>query len=348
MSRLSKKAQAKSSKSGRAQVNVRTTPELLTRIDEARQDTSRSEFIVQAIEAYLGIEPASPQTTATVQSLVDAAVAQAIHSVTRTLESRLKALESRLSGLGVDETVDAQVDEVIPEAVDVPVDSGDAPVEEVAWVDVDLPVDAPVDSVDDAADDAVEGEELATSGELGLEEATGGERHSSQEFEHSVDQSVDAVDDAVEGEELATSGEPGLEEATVRERNRSQESEFGVDNPVDAVDDSVDSVDDAVDDAVEGEELATLGDSGLEEATVRYRNRSQETELGVDAPFDFTTQGLSGKELASRLSVSPSSITSNRQKKGTNAFAKWTSQQDPDGLAWNHKKGRYYLSEPKG
>ena len=37
MSRLSKKAQAKSSKSGRAQVNVRTTPELLTRIDEARQ-----------------------------------------------------------------------------------------------------------------------------------------------------------------------------------------------------------------------------------------------------------------------------------------------------------------------
>jgi hypothetical protein len=103
-----------------------------------------------------------------------------------------------------------------------------------------------------------------------------------------------------------------------------------------------------VDDAVEDEELATSGDSGLAEATVRYRNRSQETELGVDAPFDFTTQGLSGKELASRLSVSPSSITSNRQKKGTNAFAKWTSQQDPDGLAWNHKKGRYYPDEPKG
>jgi hypothetical protein len=107
-------------------------------------------------------------------------------------------------------------------------------------------------------------------------------------------------------------------------------------------------VDDAGDDAVEGEELATAGDSGLEEATGGDRHASQESEVGVDQAFDFTTQGLSGKELASRLSVSPSSITSNRQKKGTNAFAKWTSQQDPDGLAWNHKKGRYYLSEPKG
>ncbi|MCT7963993.1 ribbon-helix-helix domain-containing protein [Laspinema sp. D1] len=306
MSRLSKKAQAKSSKSGRAQVNVRTTPELLTRIDEARQDTSRSEFIVQAIEAYLGIEPASPETTATVQSLVDAAVAQALQGMTHTLEQRLKALESRLSGLGVDETIDGPVDEVIPEAVDERVDSGDAPVDEVAWVDVDQPVDVPVDSVDDAGDDAVEGEELATS------------------------------------------GDSGLEETTVRYRNGSQESEVGVDPSFDSVDAPVDLVDDAGDDAVEGEELATSGDSGLAEATVRYRNRSQESEVGVDAPFDFTTQGLSGKELASRLSVSPSSITSNRQKKGTNAFAKWTSQQDPDGLAWNHKKGRYYPDEPKG
>jgi hypothetical protein len=260
MSRLSKKAQAKSSKSGRAQVNVRTTPELLARIDEARIDTSRSEFIVQAIEAYLGIEPASPQTTATVQSLVDAAVAQAIQGVTRTLEERLKVLESRLSALDVDFAVDAAIDEVSLGVVDERVDSGDAPVEEVGSVSVDQPVDAlvdsgdaPVDSVDDAPDDAVEGEELATSGEPGLEEATGGDRHV-----------------------------------------------------------------------------------------------SQESEVGVDAPFDFTTQGLSGKELASRLSVSPSSVTSNRQKKGTNAFAKWTSQQDPDGLAWNHKKGRYYPDEPKG
>jgi hypothetical protein len=306
MSRLSKKAQAKSSKSGRAQVNVRTTPELLARIDEARIDTSRSEFIVQAIEAYLGIEPASPQTTATVQSLVDAAVAQAIQGVTRTLEERLKVLESRLSALDVDFAVDAAIDEVSLGVVDERVDSGDAPVEEVGSVSVDQPVDAlvdsgdaPVDSVDDAPDDAVEGEELATSGEPGLEEATGGDRHV------------------------------------------SQESEVGVDAPVD-------SVDDAADDAVEGEELATSGGSGLEEATGGDRHASQESEVGVDAPFDFTTQGLSGKELASRLSVSPSSVTSNRQKKGTNAFAKWTSQQDPDGLAWNHKKGRYYPDEPKG
>ncbi|MCT7964389.1 hypothetical protein NG791_27300 [Laspinema sp. D1] len=302
MTQRSKKAQAKSSKSGRAQVNVRTTPELLARIDEARQDTSRSEFIVQAIEAYLGIEPASPETTATVQSLVDAAVAQALQGMTHTLEQRLKALESRLSGLGVDETIDGPVDEVIPEAVDERVDSGDAPVDEVAWVDVDLPVDAPVDSVDDV----VEGEELATSEEPGLAEATGGDRHG------------------------------------------SQESEIGVDEPVDLADAPVDLGDDATDDAVEGEELATAGDSGLAEATEGDRHVSQESEVGVDAPFDFTTQGLSGKELASRLSVSPSSVTSNRQKKGTNAFAKWTSQQDPDGLAWNHKKGRYYLSEPKG
>jgi hypothetical protein len=306
MSRLSKKAQAKSSKSGRSQVNVRTTPELLARIDEARIDTSRSEFIVQAIEAYLGIEPASPQTTATVQSLVDAAVAQAIQGVTRTLEERLKVLESRLSALDVDFAVDAAIDEVSLGVVDERVDSGDAPVEEVGSVSVDQPVDAlvdsgdaPVDSVDDAPDDAVEGEELATSGEPGLEEATGGDRHV------------------------------------------SQESEVGVDAPVD-------SVDDAADDAVEGEELATSGGSGLEEATGGDRHASQESEVGVDAPFDFTTQGLSGKELASRLSVSPSSVTSNRQKKGTNAFAKWTSQQDPDGLAWNHKKGRYYPDEPKG
>ncbi|AFY85551.1 hypothetical protein [Oscillatoria acuminata] len=302
MSRLSKKAQAKSSKSGRAQVNVRTTPELLTRIDEARIDTSRSEFIVQAIEAYLGIEPASPQTTATVQSLVDAAVAQAIQGVTRTLEERLKVLESRLSALDVDFAVDAAIDEVSLGVVDERVDSGDAPVEEVGSVSVDQPVDAlvdsgdaPVDSVDDAPDDAVEGEELATSGEPGLEEATGGDRNVSQESKRSVDQSVDSVDDAVEGEELATSGDLGLEEATGGDRNRSQES-----------------------------------------------------EPGVDQAFDYRTHGLSGKELASRLSVSPSSITSNRQKKGTNAFAKWTSQQDPDGLAWNHKKGRYYPDEPKG
>jgi hypothetical protein len=257
MSQRSKKAQAKSSKSGRAQVNVRTTPELLTRIDEARQDTSRSEFIVQAIEAYLGIETASPETTATVQSLVDAAVAQAIQGVTRTLESRLKALEVRLSRSDVDFAVDAAIDEVSLGAVDLPVDSVDAPVEEVAQSDVDLPVDLPVDV-------------------------------------------------------------------------------------------PVDSVDDAADDAVEGEELATAGDSGLAEATGGDRNVSQESEVGVDAPSDFSTEGLSGKELASRLSVSPSSITSNRQKKGTNAFAKWTSQQDPDGLAWNHKKGRYYPDEPKG
>jgi hypothetical protein len=252
MSRLSKKAQAKSSKSGRAQVNVRTTAELLTRIDEARQDTSRSEFIVQAIEAYLGIEPASLQTTASVQSLVDATVKDAIQGMTRTLEERLKVLENRRSAPDVDETVDAPVDEVSPEAVDERVDSGDAPVDSVSPVSVDLPVDAPVDGVD-AVDKAVEGEELATSGDLGLEEATGGDR-----------------------------------------------------------------------------------------------NVSQESEVGIDAPFDYRTDGLSGKELAKRLSVSPSSITSNRQKKGTNAFAKWTSQQDPDGLAWSYQQGRYYLSEPKG
>ncbi|MCT7963956.1 ribbon-helix-helix domain-containing protein [Laspinema sp. D1] len=284
MTQRSKKAQAKSSKSGRAQVNVRTTPELLTRIDEARIDTSRSEFIVQAIEAYLGIEPASDQTTATIQSLVDAAVAQAIQGMTRTLEQRLKALESRLLALDVDEPVDQPIDEVSLGTVD-------APVEEVAWVDVDLPVDAPVDSVDDAADDVVEGEELATSGDSGLKEPTGDDR------------------------------------------NRSQESEVGVDS---------------ADDPVEREELATSADTGLAEATGGDRYRSQEFEVGVDAPFDYRTDGLSGKELASRLSVSPSSITSNRQKKGTNAFAKWTSQQDPDGLAWNHKKGRYYPDEPKG
>jgi hypothetical protein len=310
MSQRSKKAQAKSSKSGRSQVNVRTTPELLTRIDEARQHTSRSEFIVQAIEAYLGIETASPETTATVQSLVDAAVAQAIQGVTRTLESRLKALEVRLSRSDVDFAVDAAIDEVSLGAVDLPVDSVDAPVEEVAQSDVDLPVDlpvdVPVDSVDDAADDAVEGEELATSGDSGLAEATGVERHG------------------------------------------SQESERFVDEPVDSADAPFDLMDDAVDDAVEGEELATAGDSGLAEATGGDRNVSQESEVGVDAPSDFSTEGLSGKELASRLSVSPSSITSNRQKKGTNAFAKWTSQQDPDGLAWNHKKGRYYPDEPKG
>jgi hypothetical protein len=313
MSQRSKKAQAKSSKSGRSQVNVRTTPELLAQIDEARQDTSRSEFIVQAIEAYLGIEPASPETTATVQSLVDAAVAQALQGMSHPLEQRLKALEVRLLALDVDLTVDSPIDEVSLDAVDERVDSGDAPVEEVGLVSVDQPVDAPFDSgdapveeVDEAADDAVEGKELATSGELGLEESTGGDRH------------------------------------------RSQESEVGVDEPVDSADAPFDLVDDAGDDAVEGEELATAGDSGLEEATGGDRHASQESEVGVDQAFDFTTQGLSGKELASRLSVSPSSITSNRQKKGTNAFAKWTSQQDPDGLAWNHKKGRYYLSEPKG
>ncbi|MCT7981389.1 ribbon-helix-helix domain-containing protein [Laspinema olomoucense] len=290
MSQRSKKAQAKSSKSGRSQVNVRTTPELLTRIDEARIDTSRSEFIVQAIEAYLGIEPASDQTTATIQSLVDAAVAQAIHSVTRTLESRLKALESRLSSSDVDANVDALVDEVSVGAVDERVDS----------------VNAPVDSGDDAPEDALEGEELATSGELGLEEATRDDRH------------------------------------------RSQESEVGVDEPVDSADAPFDLVDDAGDDAVEGEELATAGDSGLEEATGGDHHASQESEVGVDQAFDYRTHGLSGRELASRLSVSPSSITSNRQKKGTKAFAKWTSQQDPDGLAWSYQQGRYYLSEPKG
>jgi hypothetical protein len=299
MTQRSKKAQAKSSKSGRAQVNVRTTPELLTRIDEARIDTSRSEFIVQAIEAYLGIEPPSDQTTATIQSLVDAAVAQAIHSVTRTLESRLKALEIRLSGSDVDLTVDATIDEVNLGAVDEQVDSIDAPVEEVAPVSVDQYVDVLVDSVDDALDDVVEGEELATSGDSGVEEATGGDRNRSQESERSVDPLVDSVDNAA-------------------------------------------------DDGVKVEVQETSGDSGLEEATEGDRNRSQESEVGVDAPFDFTAQGLSGKELAKRLSISPSSITSNRQKKGTNAFAKWTSQQDPDGLAWNHKKGRYYPDELKG
>jgi hypothetical protein len=309
MSRLSKKAQAKSSKSGRAQVNVRTTPELLTRIDEARIDTSRSEFIVQAIEAYLGIEPASPQTTATVQSLVDAAVAQAIHSVTHTLEERLKVLESRLSAPDVDETVDAAVDEVSPEAVDERVDSGDAPVDSVSPVSVDQPVDLPVDGVD---------------GEL------------------------DSVDDVVEGEVQATSADSGLEESTGGDLHVSQESTLGVDEPVDSADAPVDAPFDSVDDAVEGEVQATSGDSGLKEATGGDLHASQESEVGVDAPFDYRTYGLSGKELASRLSVSSSSITSNRQKKGTNAFAKWTSQQDPDSLAWNHKKGRYYPDEPKG
>jgi hypothetical protein len=182
---------------------------------------------------------------------------------------------------------------------------------------------------------------LATSGELGLEEATGGDRNVSQESKLGVDQPGDSVDDAVEGEELATSGDLGLAEGTGGDRNDSQESDLGVDQ-------SVDLVDDAGDDAVKVEGQATLGDSGLEEATGGDRNRSQESEHGVDQAFDYRTHGLSGKELASRLSVSPSSITSNRQKKGTNAFAKWTSQQDPDGLAWNHKKGRYYPDELKG
>jgi hypothetical protein len=302
MSQRSKKAQEKSSKSGRAQVNVRTTPELLARIDEARQDTSRSEFIVQAIEAYLGIEPASAPTTASLQSVVDAAVEQAIQGVTRTLEQRLKVLESRLSRLDVDGTVDALVDGVSGDAVDLPVDSGDAPVdsgdapfEEVAPSDVDLPLDVPVDSVDDAADDAVEGQELATSGELGLAEAAGGDRHASPESKLGVDEPGDSVDEEVEGEVQATSGELGLEKAT-------------------------------------GGDLS----------------RSPESKLGVDVAFDWSTQGLSGRELASRLSVSPSSITTNRKKKGTNAFAKWTSQQDPEGIAWSYQKERYYPVEPKG
>lgn len=290
MSRPSKKAEAKSSKSGRAQVNVRTTPQLLAQIDQARQDTSRSEFIVQAIEAYLGIEPPSPQTTATVQSLVDAAVDKAIHSVTRSLEERLKALEIRLFASDVDETVDA------------PVDSGDAPVDSVARVDVDGAVDPPVDSGDAP-----------------------------------VDSLVDSGDDVVDGEELATSAELELEEVTGGDRSRTPESEIGVE-----------AAGDSGDDAVDGEELATWGELGLEETTVRDRIRDPESKQGVDAAGDFRTQGLSGRELASRLSVSPSSITTNRKKKGTNAFAKWTSQQDPEGIAWSYQKERYYPVESKG
>jgi hypothetical protein len=317
MSRLSKKAQAKSSKSGRAQVNVRTTPELLTRIDEARQDTSRSEFIVQAIEAYLGIEPASVPTTDSLQSLVDAAVNQAIQGVTRTLEERLKALESRLSGSDVDGTVDAAVDEVSP-------------------VSVDLPVDAPVDGVD-AVDDAVEVEVQAASGDSELAEATGGDRNISQESEIGVDPPVDSVDDEVEVEVQATSEDSGLEEATGGDRHGSSESKRSVDQSVDSVDD-----------AVEQEFQATSGASSLKDPTRDDRNGSQESKRSVDQSCDLSTEGLSGRELAKRLSVSPSSLTSNRQKKGTKAFAKWTSQQDPDGLAWNHQKGRYYLSEPNG
>ncbi|QIZ73016.1 hypothetical protein [Oxynema aestuarii] len=286
MSRPSKKAEAKSSKSGRAQVNVRTTPQLLAQIDQARQDTSRSEFIVQAIEAYLGIEPPSPQTTATVQSLVDAAVEQAILGVTRTLEERLKALEIRLSASDVDENVDAPVD-----GLDAPGDSGDAPVDEVARVDVDGQVDSLVDS----GDAPVEGEIQATSAELELEEVTVRDRHASPESERFVEAAGDSGDDAVEGEVQATSGELGLEEAT-------------------------------------GGDLS----------------RSQESKQGVDAAGDFRTQGLSGRELAKRLSVSPSSITTNRKKKGTNAFAKWTSQQDPEEIAWSYQKERYYPVEPKG
>ncbi|MCT7975878.1 ribbon-helix-helix domain-containing protein [Laspinema olomoucense] len=315
MSRLSKKAQAKSSKSGRAQVNVRTTPELLTQIDRVRQDTSRSEFIVQAIEAYLGIEPASVPTTASLQSLVEAAVAQAIQGVTRTLESRLKVLESRLSGLGVD--VDEEVDSV----------------DSVGPVFVDLRVGAPLDSVDDA----VEGEEFATSGELGLAEATGGDRNISQESEIGVDAPVDSVDDEVEVEVQATSEDSGLAEATGGDRHGSSESKRSVDQSVDSVDD-----------AVEQEFQATSGASSLKDPTRDDRNGSQESKRSVDQSCDLSTEGLSGRELAKRLSVSPSSLTSNRQKKGTKAFAKWTSQQDPDGLAWNHQKGRYYLSEPNG
>ncbi|MCT7958511.1 ribbon-helix-helix domain-containing protein [Laspinema palackyanum] len=344
MSRPSKKAEAKSSKSGRAQVNVRTTPQLLAQIDQARQDRSRSEFIVQAIEAYLGIEPPSPQTTASLQSLVDAAVAQAIHSVTRTLEERLKALEIRLSSRNVDKNVDApldggdgEVDSVAPVDVDLPVDSPvdlvDAPVDEVARVGVDAPVDAPVDSGDDALDDAVNGEELATSGDSGLAEVTGGDRNGSPESEDGVEAAGDSGDDAVEGEVQATSGELGLEEVAGGDRHASPESELGVE---------------AAGDSVDGEELATSGELGLEKATVRDRSRSPESELGVDQSLDFTTQGLSGRELASRLSVSPSSITTNRKKKGTNAFAKWTSQQDPEAIAWSYQKERYYPVESKG
>jgi hypothetical protein len=293
MSRPSKKAEAKSSKSGRAQVNVRTTPQLLAQIDKARIDTSRSEFIVQAIEAYLGIEPPSPQTTATVQSLVDAAVEQAILGVTRTLEERLKALEIRLSASDVDENVDAPVDglDAPGDGLDAPGDSGDAPVDEVARVDVDGQVDSLVDS----GDAPVEGEIQATSAELELEEVTVRDRHASPESERFVEAAGDSGDDAVEGEVQATSGELGLEEAT-------------------------------------GGDLS----------------RSQESKQGVDAAGDFRTQGLSGRELASRFSVSPSSITTNRKKKGTNAFAKWTSQQDPEAIAWSYQKERYYPVEPKG
>ncbi|MCT7970216.1 hypothetical protein NG799_28270 [Laspinema sp. D1] len=249
MSRLSKKAQAKSSKLGRAQVNVRTTPELLIQIDQARQDTSRSEFIVQAIEAYLGIEPASPQSTATVQSLVEAAVAEAIQGVTRTLESRLKVLESRLSGLGVD--VDKEVDSV----------------DSVGPVFVDLRVGAPLDSVDDAGDDAVEGEVQATSGDSGLAEATGGDRNISQESEIGVDAPVDSVDDEVEGEVQATSEDSGLAEATGGDRHGSSESKRSVDQSVDSVDD-----------AVEQEVQATSGASSLKDPTRDDRNGSQESK----------------------------------------------------------------------
>jgi hypothetical protein len=325
MSRPSKKAEAKSSKSGRAQVNVRTTPQLLAQIDQARQDTSRSEFIVQAIEAYLGIEPPSPQTTATVQSLVDAAVNQAIQGVTRTLEQRLKALEIRLSASNVDETVDVPVDGVdapvdsvatvaVDELVDVAVDSVDAPVDEVGRMGVDSLLDKPVDSGDVSVDEV---------GRVGADAP--------------VDPLGDSVDEALEGEIQATSGELGLEESTRGDLSRSQEFERSVDAPVDLVDD-----------AVEGEVQATSGESGLAEVTVQDRHASPESERFVEAAGDFRTQGLSGRELASRLSVSPSSITANRQKKGTNAFAKWTSQQDPEGLAWSYQKERYYPVEPKG
>jgi hypothetical protein len=145
------------------------------------------------------------------------------------------------------------------------------------------------------------------------------------------------VDEAVEGEVQATSGDSGLEELTEGDRNRFPESEDGVE-----------AAGDSVDDAVEGEVQATSAELGLEESTGGDRSRSQESKLGVDAAFDWSTQGLSGRELASRLSVSPSSITTNRKKKGTNAFAKWTSQQDPEGIAWSYQKERYYPVEPKG
>ncbi len=76
--------------------------------------------------------------------------------------------------------------------------------------------------------------------------------------------------------------------------------------------------------------------------TKRIQLASKDLEKAPDINIEEArVSGLSARKLGERLGLNH--VTLGRKvKKGADVFVVWIKQQDPDGLAWELREGKYY------